>query len=214
MEVIRMDKVIGIVPQGELFDLSKSNMHDLYKVGNNYAKRVAEAGGYPMSLAPVDGWVSEKTLDICDGFVVQGGAIIFPYHFQTIHHAVTRGKRFLGICLGEQLIYIYFALRKAVEEKGYEGDLLKAIYTMYKDPNRGFPLLETADNHYSKAMTRGQEDEVKHDVDIVPGTNLHRLMGREKLRGASYHRKCVPAQQDAVTVNAWAADDSGTVEGV
>ena len=209
-----MGKVIGIVPLGDLFNLEKSTMYDIYRIENNCSKRVAEAGGTPVSLAPVDGWVSEKALDLCDGFLVQGGAIMFPYHFQVVHHAVTYGKRLLGICLGEQLIYCYFLLRKAVEEKGGADDLVKAIYAMYKDKNRGFTLLDTVEGHWSKAMTRGQEDDVKHDIDVVPGTNLCRVLNRDVFRGASYHHMRIPAQQDIVTVNAWAADNSETVEGI
>ena len=74
-----MKKVIGVVPSSSLGDMTKSNMSDHYKVGNNYTKRVDEAGCVPVGLAPVDNWLDEAVLDLCDGFVVQGGAELYPY---------------------------------------------------------------------------------------------------------------------------------------
>ena len=73
-----------------------------------------------IGLAPAENWLTEEALEICDGFLIQGGAEFFPYHFQIIHHAVTRGKRYLGVCLGAQLIHAYFELKRRVEEQGYK----------------------------------------------------------------------------------------------
>ena len=102
-----MGKIIGVVPAAILGDQTKSNMNDYYKMGNNYAKRVLEAGCVPIGMVPVDYWLTEEALDLCDGFIVQGGDEFYAYHFQVIHHAITHGKKYLGICLGEQLIYVY-----------------------------------------------------------------------------------------------------------
>lgn len=215
-----MKKVIGIVPAAILFDQGKSNMTDRYIVGNNYAKRVTEAGCIPVSIAPADGWAAEEALNLCDGFIVQGGEDIYPYHFQVMHHAFTCGKRYLGICLGEQVIYYYFYLRKIIEEKGEAGELLEQMWELYEriekkeDPSAPPKALKRIEGHSHAAPARGKEDEIKHDVAIVPGTVLHRLMGRETLRGASVHTLQIPAEQDLLTINAWAADSSSVVEGV
>ena len=80
-----MKKIIGVVPSSSLGDMTKSCMSDHYKVGNNYTKRVTEAGCVPVGMTPVDDWLSEEALELCDGFVVQGGAEFYPYHFQVIH---------------------------------------------------------------------------------------------------------------------------------
>ena len=122
-----MKKIIGIAPAPSVGTPEESCMADHYRLGVNYIKRTAEAGCVPMGLAPVDHWLSEEALDACDGFLVQGGAEFYPYHFQIIHHAYTHGKRYLGVCLGQQLIYVYFELRRRVEERGYTGDLVRAI---------------------------------------------------------------------------------------
>lgn len=208
-----MSTVIGIVPSASLGDMSKSTMSDHYKVENNCTKRVTEAGCTPIGLTPVDYWLDEEALNLCDGFVVQGGAEFYPYHFQVMHHAVMHGKRYLGICLGEQLIYVYFELRKRVEERGYRGDLVKAICNYIEEQGPGFSVQKRVSDHRSGPMTRGGEDAAKHDVTVVPGTLLHRVLGRETMRLASFHDLNTPPEQTLVTINAWSAKGDGVVEG-
>ena len=208
-----MKKVIGLVPSSSLGDMTKSCMSDHYKIGNNYTKRVTEAGCIPVGMAPVDYWLDEEALDLCDGFVVQGGPEFYPYHFQVIHHAITHGKRYLGICLGEQLIYVYLELKRRVEEHGYEGDLVKAICAYIEKKGPDFSVQERVADHRSEPMTRGGEDAAKHDVNIVPGTLLHRVVGSDVMRLASFHILNTPPTQKLVTINAWSAKGDGVVEG-
>ena len=87
-----MAKIIGVVPVAILGDPTKSNMNDYFKVGNNYAKRVLESACVPIGMVPVDYWLTEEALDLCDGFIVQGGDEFYAYHFQVIHHAISHGK--------------------------------------------------------------------------------------------------------------------------
>ena len=210
-----MKKIIGVVPAASLGDMTKSNMSDHYRILNNYVKRAAEAGCVPIGMAPVDYWLSEEAMDLCDGFLVQGGAEFYPYHFQIMHHVFTHGKRYLGICLGSQLIYTYLALRKMVEERGYEGDdIVKAICDLRDEKGPDFSVLQSVTGHRAEAMTRGEEDAAKHDVNVVPGTLLHRVAGTDTLRMASFHYLQVPPDQDLVTINSWSAKGDGVVEGV
>ena len=209
-----MKKVIGVVPKGVLFDMEKSNTTDLYHLGNNYIKRITEAGGIPMGLAPVDGRLSQEQMEMCDGFIVQGGTQMWPYHMQVVHHAVTTGKKYLGICLGMQVIHRYYKMRKMVVDMGLEGPVDENIIDLYYNKNMGRNLLHRVEGHTSTSMPRGQEDTVKHDVDVVPGTVLHRLLGRELARGASFHHWRVEDPVEELTVNAWATDGTGTIEGI
>ena len=209
-----MAKIIGVVPAPVLGDPEKSTMSDFYKVGHNYAKRVLEAGAIPVAVTPVDNWVPEEAFKLYDGYIVQGGAEFYPYHFQVIHHAVTHGKRYLGICLGNQLIYTYFALKRIVENEGYEGDTVKAICDYRaKHPTDG-SVLKKIPGHRYEVPPRGREDEAKHEVKIVPGTLLHRVLGQDTMRICSFHNYCIPEDQDLLTVNAWSAKGDCVVEGV
>lgn len=206
-----MKKVIGVAPFAFMGDPQLSCMEDHYKLNNNYVKRVAQSGCTPLCLAPVDNWLTKEQLDMCDGFVVQGGSTYFPYHFQIIHHAVTTGKPYLGICLGEQLIYTYFKLKKIVEQQGYTGDLVKAICD-YRKKTGGVSVLARAEGHRCEKPPRGQEDSVKHDINVVKNTLLHKVLGVDSCKISTFHKSCVPADQTLVKVNAWSTD--GIVEGV
>lgn len=209
-----MKKIIGVIPKGILFDQEKSNFSDIYNLGNNYTKRILEAGCIPMCLAPVDGKIMPEQLELCDGFLVQGGTQMWPYHMQVLDHAVQTGKRYLGICLGMQMIHRYFAMRKMAEEEGLEADVAAQICRMYYKENKGRDLLHRVEGHRAELMPRGEEDKTKHKVDIVPGTILHRLMGADTMWGATFHNYRVVNPVDCLTVNAWATDGSGTIEGI
>ncbi len=212
-----MKKVIGVVPKGFLFDMEKPANSDVFHLVNTYIKRVDEAGAIPMCLAPVDGRVTQEQLELCDGFIVQGGNKMWPYHFQVIHHAVTTGKPYLGICLGMQLIGRYYYLRKIVEERGMEGSVIDNIVKLYFAEKVGREVLGPNAGHNNDApglMTRESTEGVKHEANVVPGTTLHRLLGKQQVRGASFHSWRVEKIAEGLTVNAWSADGTDTVEGL
>lgn len=206
-----MGKLVGIAPRSFVLEENTTNVQDVYHLGNNYTKRVIEVGGTPIGLAPVDNWLTEEALEMCDSFLVQGGAHFFPYHFQIIHHAVTRGKRYLGVCLGQQLIYVYFEIKRRVEELGYEGDLVKAICDYLDAQPADFSVQRRVPNHRCEYPPRGNEDIAKHHVDIVPGTLMRRVLDREKIRICTFHNVSTPHTQNLVPINAWSSD--GVVEG-
>ena len=208
-----MKRKIGVVPKSDLINQTQSTTADVYRLGNNYCKRVLEAGAIPLCVTPVDNWIPEETLAMYDGYIVQGGAEYYPYHFQIVHDAIVNHKPYLGICLGEQLIHVYFTLKQMAEEEGYQGDTVKAICALLEDRGPSFSVLERVEGHRSAPIeARGEEDVAKHDVSVVPGTILHRLVGRSTIRAASFHNLQVPPSQKLLTVNAWSAD--GVVEGV
>lgn len=106
------------------------------------------------------------------------------------------------------------ALRKMVEEEGYEGDLVKAICDLRDRKGADFSVLRKIPDHRYTPGLRGHEDEGKHDVNVVPGTILHRLVGKDIIRAASHHYLDVPPEQDLVTINGWSAKGDHVVEGV
>ena len=205
-------KKIGVVPRSNVMDQFQSTNKDMYRLGNNYCKRVLEAGALPLCVTPVDNWVPEESLSMYDGYIVQGGDEFYPYHFQILHDAIVNHKPFLGICLGEQLIHAYFTMKQMAEEEGYPGDPVQAICALLKDRGPSFSVLEQVQGHRNTPPPRGEEDSAKHDVSVVPGTILHRLVGRSTIRAASFHKLQVPPSQKVLTINAWSAD--GVVEGV
>ena len=209
-----MKKIIGIVPGVIEGDMTQDCMSKYYKFGNTYTTKLAKLDCIPVGLTPADDYLSEEQLELCDGFLFMGGDKYYPYHFQVIHHAITRGKRYLGICLGEQVIYSYFETLRLAKEYGYAGDDLQMVLTFRRDHPKERSVVPKVEGHRFPFVGKGMEDTVKHDIHIVPGTILHRLLGRDTARIASFHNLAVPADQPYCTVNAWSALGDGVVEGL
>ena len=209
-----MKRIIGVVPKGVLFDQEKAATSDLYYLGNNYIKRITEAGCIAVGLAPIDGRISQEQLELCDGFIVQGGTQMWPYHFQVIHHAATTGKKYLGICLGSQLVHRYYKMLDLIAEMGLEGPADEVMIDLFYNKEIGHNFLHRVEGHRMTGITREDTDCVKQDTAIVPGTILHRLLGREQIRAASFHNWRAEDPSSALTVNAWSTDGTNTIEGV
>ena len=208
-----MKKIVGIAPKSLTVDSNVSCMDDHYQLGNNYIKRIYEAGGIPVGLAPIDNRLTEEELNMCDAFLVQGGDEFYPYHFQIIHHAVTHGKRYLGICLGQQLIYVYFELKRRVEQQGFTGDLVEAICNYISKQPHYFSVQERVFNHRREFPARGNECEAKHQVNIVSGTLLYEVLGCNSMNICSFHSLNTPPSQKLIPINAWSSLGDGVVEG-
>lgn len=203
-----MKPIVGIVPTARLFE-TDDFYQDNYTFVNNYPKRVAENGGVPMGLLPDDGYALEEALSRCDAFVICGGARIFPYHFQTVEHAVKTGKRLLGICLGMQVIHSYFVVADEAERRCWTGSLL-ALYEQMK--REKYMFTRPVEHHWDVHMTRSTIEETKHPIRVEEGTLLARLTGGGTLRGATMHRYRVDAPSPRLSVCARALD--GTIEGL
>ena len=201
-----MSKRIGIVSPAFLWDSDQTNL-DFYRFGNNYAKRVYESGGIPLGLLPEDGLhIPEEVLESMDAFVVCGGTRMWPYHYQVVEYAITHGKRYLGICMGMQLLYRYFGLADYCEKTGYTGNIFD-LYTAHEGED--FVSLNPVEGH-AKGFLRDHLDECKHAVKLVPGTNTHRLLGKDVIQAVTAHRYCAHDPSDKLTVSGYAED--GTIE--
>ncbi len=199
-------KKIGIVPPAFLWDSEHTN-NDFYRFGNSYAKRIYECGGIPFGMLAEDGLhISEKALDEMDAFVVCGGKRMWPYHYEVAEYAITHGKRYLGICMGMQLLYRYFGLADYKEKTGYVGNIAD-LYAAHQ--GEGFVSLNPVEGH-AKGFLRDRLDECKHPIRLVPGTHIHRLFGTEVIHGVSSHNYCVHDPSDKLTVSGYTED--GTIE--
>ena len=178
-----------------------------YALRANYTDAVAGSGGLPMAL-PHDPALAAATLDRLDGLVVTGGAFdVDPalYGATTVHATVTlkdrrtaaelalvqgalaRNMPVLGICGGQQLLAVALG-----------GTLIQHI------PDSVPGALE-----HEQPNPR---NEPGHAVAVVPGTQLHRIVGTGTMHVNSAHHQAVAAPGPHATVNATAPD--GVVEGV
>ena len=100
-----MKPVIGIistrVDEKDRPFMTKTSFNELYP------KRIIQAGGIPIGVIFPNNEFNTEVLDICDGFVMQGGSTIYSSNINTVHYALERKKPILGICMGMQTMVGY-----------------------------------------------------------------------------------------------------------
>lgn len=177
-----------------------------YALRQNYMDAIVASGGLPVALPHTH--LAEAYLDRIDALVVTGGAFdVDPsmYGDTSTHGTVTlkqgrtaaelalvqgalaRKKPVLGICGGEQLLAVVLG-----------GTLIQHI------PDS----IESALEHEQP----NPRDEPGHAVQLVPGTLLHRIVGRDVMQVNSSHHQAVRSAGPHAVVNATAPD--GVIEGI
>ncbi|WP_046022116.1 gamma-glutamyl-gamma-aminobutyrate hydrolase family protein [Magnetospira sp. QH-2] len=179
-----------------------------YALRENYCSAVSEAGGLPWPLAHAPD-LAEEMLDHIQGLVVTGGAFdvdpaLFGDHEQRHETVVTKDNRttfemamvrgalerdmpILGICGGQQLLHVALGGRLIQHiPESVPGCLA------HEQPN--------------------PRDEAGHEVKIVTGTRLFRIVGEMDIPVNSAHHQAAEDVPEGVTVNAYAPD--GVIEGI
>lgn len=177
-----------------------------YALRQNYTSAVAAAGGLAVAL-PHDAGLAEDYLDRLDGLIVTGGAFdVDPALYgdaerhETValkvdrtsaellllRGALARNMPVLGICGGQQLLAVALG-----------GTLIQHI----PDAIPGALAHEQASSHY----------EAGHEVEILAGTLLHKIVGKGRMRVNTSHHQAVKDAGRSV-VNAVAPD--GVIEGI
>ncbi|MDP6574374.1 MAG: gamma-glutamyl-gamma-aminobutyrate hydrolase family protein [Rhodospirillales bacterium] len=176
-------------------------------VRQNYAGAITRAGGLPVAL-PHETGLADDYLDAIDALVVTGGDFdVDPSLFgaaerhQTVKTkagrtafelAITQGAMdrdlpVLGICGGQQLLHVAL----------------------------GGTLIQHIPDAVPEALAHEQpnpRDEAGHEVEIVAGTRLHRIVGTDRLAVNSAHHQAAADEPAGVVVNARAPD--GVIEGI
>jgi putative glutamine amidotransferase len=176
-----------------------------YAIRQNYAEAVAASGGLAVAL-PHQPELAAAFLDRLDALIVTGGAFdVDPALYGAaekhetvalkptrtaaelalLQGAMTRGLPVLGICGGQQLLAVALG-----------GTLIQHI----PDAVENALPHEQATSHYEAA----------HEVDILPGTLLYRLVGAKMQVNTSHHQAVRNAGRSVV--NALAPD--GVIEGI
>ena len=172
-----------------------------YALRQNYCQALSDAGALPMVLANDPG-LAEAYAERIDGLVISGGDFdVDPLHFgDNSRHATVKTKDrrtdfefavtaavlardlpVLGICGGQQLLHVALGGR----------------------------LIQHIPEAVPNALAHEQpnpRDEAGHDVDVVEGTLLHKIVGATRLAGNSAHHQAAADQPDGVIINARAPD--------
>lgn len=178
-----------------------------YALRQNYFTSLRRAGGLPVSLPHEPDDVAAY-LDRLDGLVVTGGAfdvdpalfgaderhktVVLKAQRTTFELAICRAAHdrdmpVLGICGGQQLMNVAFG-----------GSLIQHIPA-------------TVPNALAHEQPNPR-DEPGHNVDVAPGTLLHRIVGVDEMPVNSAHHQAVDAVAPGLMVDAVAPD--GVIEGI
>jgi putative glutamine amidotransferase len=178
-----------------------------YALRANYSDSVVRAGGLPMML-PHQPELARAYADLIDGLIVTGGAFdVDPalfgadmrhdtvktkdnrtaFELAMVREALDRDMPVLGICGGQQLLHVALG-----------GKLIQHIPDEVANP-----LAHEQPN---------PRTEPGHDVAVVPGTLLHRIVGMKTLPVNSAHHQAAKDEPAGVVVNARSPD--GVIEGI
>ena len=169
----------------------------------SYVRAVENAGGRPLLVPPSAEGV-EETIDVLDGLILSGGADLDPDSYGAETHPETNGTRperdsaelallegalardlpVLAVCRGSQILNIALG-----------GDLVQHLPEVV--------------GHEGHKHTPGVFAD--HDVDVLPGTKLHEVIG-EHAPVKSHHHQGYGRLGDGLREAARA--DDGTVEAI
>jgi len=174
----------------------------------DYIRAVEQAGGLPVVFAPGKPDDAADLLARVDGLLLTGGSDVDPAIYGEDRHATVthvarerddfeialaraallRDLPLLAICRGQQVLNVA----------------------------SGGTLVQDIPSQVSKDVDHDPERErweLAHDVEIVPGTRLRALLGKDRLSVNSFHHQAVKDLGLGLSVSARTPSD-GVIEGV
>jgi putative glutamine amidotransferase len=172
---------------------------------SEYVDAVRRAGGLPILLPPgeesIDDWLA-----LCDGIVLAGGGDLAPGHYAGMTHdtvymvdderdavelqlarrVLESGHPTLGICRGTQVLNVALGGSLHVHLPDVVGESV-----LHRLPPR---------------------EPTSHPIELVAGSRLAALLGRDEFAAASWHHQAIDRVAAGLTVAARAPD--GTIEAV
>ena len=193
--------IIGIIPT---YNENDGHIYEEYdKYVSMYGRRVKEAGGVPVGLIIEDDILPEQ-LEMCDGFIIQGGHKIRRYVYQIIDYAIKNNKPLLGICMGSEAIDIY----SVVADNVSVSEDIEATYKRLKEENDGSLLRRLDDNniHCNDFVTMDDYNNALHKITIDKDSIAYSIFEKEEIEVPSMHNYDYKMVGKAFKVTAYAPD--------
>lgn len=151
-----------------------------------YVKRIIEAGGIPIGIIFPNDEFNTDVLDLCDGFVMQGGLNIYSSNINTVHYAFLNKKPILGICMGFQTMAGYEYLRSKYGMFTY-----KDVSSFFK-PEDEVDFIEKKTGHDElNPFYLSKIEKSKHMVLLDKNSKLANIFEKTYLNMPSVHSWCV-----------------------
>lgn len=172
-------------------------------IPSTYVSAIAQAGGRPVVLPPLDDGV-EETLDALDGLLFSGGEDLDPDHYGAERHPETKGVHeardraelvLLGAALERDMPVLAVCRGSQIMNVALGGDLVQHV-----------PELVGHEEHRHTPGTFAD-----HDVRVDPASRLGRVLG-DHAPVKSHHHQGYGRLGEGLREVAWA--DDGLVEGL
>ena len=152
-----------------------------------YPKRIIEAGGIPVGVIFPNNEFNTDVLDICDGFVLQGGSTIYSSNINTVHYALQKEKPILGICMGFQTMLGYEWVRS---EFGDRVPTYGEISDFFKPEDEVNFIEKRAGHNNLDPFYLSKIEKSKHGVLLSRESNLARIFNSTYVEVPSVHGWC------------------------
>jgi putative glutamine amidotransferase len=202
--MLMVDKIkIGLIA-GRHYEKNKP-LQKQFRFSALIIKKIYESGGIPIPITFSDDNFNENILDLCDGFIFQGGNNISPYQLQTLHYAINHDKPVLGICLGMQTMAIYESIIDDIDKNNPTYlDIFKEYYPIQ---NQDEIWLKMVDNHNKVALLYNNIDKSKHNIFIDSNSILYDIYKSQIINEPSLHNYAVKEVKSLFKVTAISNDN-------
>lgn len=149
---------------------------------DNFAKMVELSNGVPLGIVFPDGKFIEEEMEICDGFIFQGGSVIEPCQLMAIKYAIDNKKPILGICLGMQTMAAY---------EWFKGNSFNNIEKDYLEEYEKQYLKEAKGHNTVDPFLMSDIEKSKHEVILDKNSILYDIYKDDTLSFPSVHNYSV-----------------------
>lgn len=152
-----------------------------------YPKRIIQAGGIPVGVIFPNNEFNTDVLDICDGFILQGGSTIYSSNINTVHYALQKEKPILGICMGFQTMLGYDYVRS---EFGESIPTYEEVSDFFKPEDEVNFIEEKSGHDNLNPFYLSQIEKSKHEVLLANDSLLSQVFKTNYLKMPSVHSWC------------------------